>query len=187
MGQGKGESKVSAQRVATAERDAEACRLRVAGSTLEEIKNAINGIEEEGKPKYPPYRDEAHVYTQILTRIRNLPREAAEDIRTIELERLDDLQKRLWSQMLEKKDFNLVDKILKILDRRSKYLGLDADFNLREREVAIAEAQALMLEKVIDGALGDAGLDPEQLAAVREALPKHLRKVTKDRHLRAVS
>lgn len=49
--------------------------------------------------------------------------EAAEQVRQIELERLDSLMTGLW---LRRQEEGVIDRILKIQDRRARYLGLDA-------------------------------------------------------------
>jgi hypothetical protein len=48
------------------------------------------------------------------------------DILALELERLDDLLKGLWQEAVRKSpDHAAVDRVLKILERRAKLLGLD--------------------------------------------------------------
>jgi hypothetical protein len=49
----------------------------------------------------------------------------ADEVRTLELERLDRFLSYLWDK-IEQGDPVAIDKGLKIMDRRAKYLGLDA-------------------------------------------------------------
>ena len=49
----------------------------------------------------------------------------ADEVRTLELERLDRFLSYLWPK-IEQGDPTAIDKGLKIMDRRAKYLGLDA-------------------------------------------------------------
>lgn len=51
--------------------------------------------------------------------------EAAEPLRTLELERLDAMQVALWPQARQGNQ-GAVDRILRIMERRAKLLGLDA-------------------------------------------------------------
>ncbi len=51
--------------------------------------------------------------------------ELADEIRTLELDRLDALQRSVWPQA-EKGKVQAVDRILKIMERRARLLGLDA-------------------------------------------------------------
>lgn len=60
---------------------------------------------------------------QALADLRADCREAAGDVRDLELQRLDSIIEKLWP----KRDrARVVDTILRAMDRRAKYLGLDA-------------------------------------------------------------
>lgn len=57
--------------------------------------------------------------------------ESAAEVKTIELERLDRILVRLWRQAVpsdvnQPPNLKAVEQVLKIMDRRAKYLGLDA-------------------------------------------------------------
>lgn len=54
-----------------------------------------------------------------------LIRPVADEVRTLELERLDKFLLALWDK-IEQGDPIAIDRGLKIMDRRAKYLGLDA-------------------------------------------------------------
>src|SRR5699024_2045667 len=55
----------------------------------------------------------------------DIPMQQADEMRTVELSRLDRLQRAVWGKAV-KGDLQAVDRALKIIDRRSKLLGLDA-------------------------------------------------------------
>lgn len=60
-----------------------------------------------------------------LAKIQQKTTELAESVRSLELERLDKMLERL-DQKIEKGDVMAISVALKIQERRSKYLGLDA-------------------------------------------------------------
>ena len=57
--------------------------------------------------------------------IKRTMQPVADEVRTLELERLDRFLSYLWDK-IEQGDPIAIDKGLKIMDRRAKYLGLDA-------------------------------------------------------------
>ena len=57
--------------------------------------------------------------------IKRTMQPVADEVRTLELERLDRFLSYLWDK-IEQGDPVAIDKGLKIMDRRAKYLGLDA-------------------------------------------------------------
>lgn len=63
--------------------------------------------------------------SQALKRIREETNEIAEDARQLEMERLDQLWMHAY-QAVEAGDIGAIDKAVRVMDRRSKLLGLDA-------------------------------------------------------------
>jgi len=71
---------------------------------------------------------EKSVNRAIRNVVRRLEKRAADDVLTLrhmELERLDELQRALWKQAKDG-DPGAIKLILQIMERRSKYIGLDA-------------------------------------------------------------
>jgi hypothetical protein len=66
----------------------------------------------------------------VTKRIRDIPKEVADDLRTLELARLDDLQTILYNSVRmavaaeAPPPTGAIEQILRIMDRRAKYLGL---------------------------------------------------------------
>jgi hypothetical protein len=109
-------SKLSVVRVTAAERAAQALDLRKAGMTFRQIGEHM-GVT-EGR---------AHqIVTRELARLNAKRQEAAEAVTRLELERLDSLLAAVWGKA-EKGDLAAVDRVLSILARRAKLLGLDAE------------------------------------------------------------
>lgn len=87
--------------------------LRRAGVTFDQIAKSV-GYTNKGTA-YEAYR-------RALTRTLQQP---ADEVRELELDRLDRAQTAIWASVMQG-DPAAVNTLLKIMDRRSKYLGLDA-------------------------------------------------------------
>jgi hypothetical protein len=123
-------SKTSARRVEAEERRAKALALRKSGLTYRQIANAI-GVT-EGRAW--------QIVTGELARLAKQSAESADQIRTLELARLDQALTRVLPILNDATDdppehkgrsrremtLLAVDRLIKIMDRRAKYLGLDS-------------------------------------------------------------
>jgi hypothetical protein len=110
----------------TAERREHVLRLRRGGASYPEIARAM---ERQFKGRLPNGWDQRYAYKDVkreLEKLRTEINDAAEDVRQLELERLDNLLKSLWEDAYVHGDYKAVDRVLKIMDRRARYLGLDA-------------------------------------------------------------
>src|SRR5699024_8410222 len=95
-----------------AERKKNAVELRLAGASYRDIGNAL------GCSTVTAMNDCKEALAEI-------PMQQADEMRTVELSRLDLLQRAVWGKAI-KGDLQAVDRALKIIDRRAKLLGLDA-------------------------------------------------------------
>lgn len=95
-----------------AERKKNAVELRLAGASYRDIGNAL------GCSTVTAMNDCKEALAEI-------PMQQADEMRTVELSRLDRLQRAVWGKAI-KGDLQAVDRALKIIDRRAKLLGLDA-------------------------------------------------------------
>jgi len=89
--------------------------LRISGWSMPEISNFLGISTQE-------------VYTIVLQQLQewtNLTREMTEEMRTLELERLDALLKYLWPKV-QVGSPKAIEVALKITERRAKLSGLDA-------------------------------------------------------------
>lgn len=96
-------------------REAQCISLRKEGLSYRLISQQV-GITEQGVMK---------AIRRVMTRVAAQTGADVEDIKSIELERLDDMHAAIFP---DAKSGNLkaVDRVLKIMERRSAYLGLDA-------------------------------------------------------------
>lgn len=96
--------------------------------------------------KVAGYRSVGAAFAAGQEAIADIPREAADEIRSIELSRLDEIVRANWSRMLIG-DPDASNVILRAIDRRAKMLGLD----LAEPPQGIAldvRVQALLIELI---------------------------------------
>ena len=107
------EPKTSARRVVATERQRQALELRKAGASYEQIKEKLG------------YRNKTSAYKAVTSALRKMLKEPAEEVRSLEAARLDALTVKLWHDALAGQQ-GAVDRILRIMDRRAKLLGLDA-------------------------------------------------------------
>jgi hypothetical protein len=89
--------------------------LRKAGATFREIAEKLGYADQSG-----PY----WVFKRLL---KSQVKEAVDEVKQLELARLDELLLRLWPRQEDKGRVKLqvVDRILKLMERRAKLLGLD--------------------------------------------------------------
>ncbi len=97
-------------------REAEALHLRLSGATYQVIAEQL-GISAPGAYK---------VVMRACERVHAKTRESAQVVLHLELMRLDRLLFAVWPLAIEGKSLKAVDRVLKIMERRSRYLGLDA-------------------------------------------------------------
>jgi DNA-binding CsgD family transcriptional regulator len=115
------------QAIPAAERRYQALELRRSGATLRQIAKTL-GVHHTTAKKY---LDDA------MAELKASQNHAAEELRAVELDRLERLHLALWMKAIgsKKTETNLqaaepnlqaVDRILRIAERRAKLLGIDA-------------------------------------------------------------
>ena len=139
------ECKTSKHRMQALERQRRALELRTAGHSYQAIADALG------------YRGPAGAYQAVTNAATRLIQEPAEEVRRLELGRLDAMLRAIWPRV-ENGELGAISQALAIQDRRARYLGLDApvriDVEHRVREMAaemgldpdaaVAEAQAIL-------------------------------------------
>jgi len=102
-----------AKRTAEAhERQLKALNLRKSGLGYEKIAQQLG------------YADHSGAYRAVMAVLERREREPAERVRDLELERLDRMIEALWPRA-EQGELAVMDRVLKIMERRAKYAGLD--------------------------------------------------------------
>lgn len=108
-------AKTSARAIAKKERAIKVLELRRSGLNFEQIAERV------GVSPATCYRD-VHEYVEALGRHCT---EGAQQVLALELQRLDELSHALYHQA-KGGDVQAIDRYLKTMERRAKYLGLDA-------------------------------------------------------------
>lgn len=96
---------------ARAERAKRALQLRLAGATYAEIGDVL-GISQ------------GTAWKDIAREIRAIPKAEAEEYRQLEINRLDRLQRAIWEEAASG-DLKAVDRAVRIINQRSRLLGLE--------------------------------------------------------------
>lgn len=142
------------------ERQNLALSLRKAGATLEHIRVQCG------------YGSRSSVHKAIRAALDALPKENAQELRALEVARLDDLLLAYWQRA--KKDIGVAHLVLKIAERRSRLLGLDLEPETRDSGhfVVVREVPAGYLDVVTgetieklpgDGIVRDYGVSTERV------------------------
>ena len=156
-----GPPKTSAKLLLTAERRAVVLQLRKAGATYEAIATTLKA--KYGYNRLPKGWDSRYAYKDVARELKRLRTDMAIDtkaILTMELERLDTLMMAIWARSVGG-DLEAMDRVLSIMARRAKLLGLDSMLLRIE-----ADWQGEALEK---------GLNPDEL--FEWFVKKHMGKV----------
>ncbi|MFI5778687.1 helix-turn-helix domain-containing protein [Nocardia sp. NPDC051570] len=106
-----GKSKTSPVSIDKRKRMAQALQLRETGANYRQIAKALDISTST-----------AHAYVDEA--MKELTREPAESLLQLELSRLDAMLLGIWRQA-SRGDLQAIDRALKIMERRTKYTGLD--------------------------------------------------------------
>ncbi|KUG14537.1 hypothetical protein ASZ90_015822 [hydrocarbon metagenome] len=151
-----GESKTAKRFVASEGKKQKALSLRMEGRNYRDIAAAV-GVS----------LAQAHRYVSAgLEELREKNREIAEDVKVLELERLDNLFKHAY-QAVEDGEIRAIDQALKCMDRRARLLGLDAATRAEITGTLVTSGEWRELRAVLVGTLSQF---PEAQKAVLAAI-----------------
>lgn len=106
-------NKTSPSRIKAAENQALALRFRKAGYTYDDIAKRVGYASAAGAEK------------AVKAALHKMIKDDAKDVLTMELARLDDLLKGVYT-LAEIGNQGAIDRVLRIMERRASYLGIDA-------------------------------------------------------------
>jgi hypothetical protein len=129
---GRRESKTSVRRLDAVEKERQALELRKAGVTFDVIAQRLG------------YAHPSGAYRAVMSGIQKTLQQPADELRQLELARLDAMLTGLWTGARQG-NHSAVMSVLRIMERRAKLLGLDAPTVIEWRKAA-----------------QEAGLDPVQ-------------------------
>lgn len=144
-------------------REQHVLELRRAGLSFERIADEV-GI--------PGGRSDAHkIYRRAMSRTLQEP---AAEIRQLEADRLDRLQVAVWTKALSG-NLNAVDRVLRLMDRRARLLGLDHADGIAERALELEAGRIRLMAGALRRALEAIELTDEQRQQVTAVLLVELR------------
>lgn len=108
------QQKTSPKAIKAAEMGLRALELRKAGATYETIAQMLG------------YSSKATAFNAVTRIMSQSKREATKEAFEMELRRLDDLMMTLWPLARAGDNMAAIDRVLRIMERRAKLLGLDA-------------------------------------------------------------
>ena len=113
-----------------------ALKLRKAGGTYEQIAELL-GVGTTQAFRYVQHE---------LDKLRDECPEVAADVRDLELQRLDDMLHGIWEAAI-KGNTQAIQKVLSIMERRARFLGLDAP---EKRALTTPEGEAIEYDELTD-------------------------------------
>ena len=113
----RGRAKTSPASIAIVQKHGEALQLRIAGASFQTIADRLGYSGPQG------------AYEAVKSALDATIREPADELRKVDLERLERMLLGIWQQAIQG-HHGAIDKALKLLERRAKLLGLDAPTKL---------------------------------------------------------
>lgn len=101
-------------------------RLSAAQRTDEALRLRLNRVPYREIARRVGYANPGSAFRAVERALKNLPRENALALRTLELETLDAVQARIMGLVLDGRtpDLWAIDRVLAIMDRRARLMGL---------------------------------------------------------------
>lgn len=132
------------------ERERKALGLRQAGVTYPVIAEQLG------------YANKGGAYKAVRRAIRRTHQEGATELIALETSRLERLQRAVWAAAM-KGDLFAVDRVLRIMERRAKLLGLDQTADVEDRmlamQVLLQSRQLEVFESALLAMLADLRID----------------------------
>ena len=138
----RGESRTSPRRILAKQRSAQAIALRIGGATYPAIASVLG------------YNSPQAAAKAVGDSLAATVREPSDELRSLELERLDALFLALWPAA-KRGVLGAADRCLRVMERRARLLGLDAPVSFsvdwrKEAELAGFKASDLFEELVAE-------------------------------------
>lgn len=121
------------------DRDRQALELRKAGATYDQIALQLG------------YSQRSGAHHAVQRGLSDFMQPVADDVRALELARLDTLLMGLWNAA-RNGNIGAVDRAIKIMERRSAYLGLDAP---KRSEISGPDGEPIQVDQVNTIVLSD--------------------------------
>jgi len=114
------------------EREHQAFELRKAGASYEQIATQLG------------YSSKGSAHNAVMRALKKFMQEPADDVRSLEVARLDQLLLGVWQQARQG-HLGAIQSALRIMERRSAYLGLDAP---KRSELSGPDGEPIQIDQV---------------------------------------
>lgn len=98
--------------------------MSAAAKQAEALRLRAGGMDYDGIAARLGYKNRAGAHKAVMVGLQRTLQEPADELRTMEAERLDRMLEGLWEKAIEGHTWS-VDRVLNIMERRAKLLGLD--------------------------------------------------------------
>jgi len=106
----------------------QALQLRIAGVSYQSIADALG------------YKHASGAHKAVSSALKKTLQEPADDLRSLELARLDSAMQAIAASV-KQGQYGAIDRLLKIMERRAKLLGLDAPAKLDVHNEGITKVE----------------------------------------------
>lgn len=146
-------TKASSNALNTIERQARAVELRKSGHTFQQIADELGYAGHQG------------AYKAVMAALKKTLQEPTDELRSLELERLDTMLRSLWPAIIAANAYTprTVEVALKVMDRRAALLGLDAPKQVEDHRTVTITVMAQQLAE-------QTGLNEQDIIAEAEAI-----------------
>lgn len=146
-------NRASSKAISAAQRQARAVELRKAGHTFQHIADELGYAGHQG------------AYKAVMTALKKTLQEPSDELRTLEVERLDSMLNALWPQIIARNAYTprAVEVALKVMDRRAALLGLDAP-------KVVEDHRTVQITMMAERMAADTGLDKNEIIAEAERI-----------------
>jgi len=124
----------------------QALELRKGGASYQQIAQALG------------YSGPSGAFKAVETALKESKREAGEELRTLELERLDSAFLAIWTYV-KNGHLGAMDRMLRIMERRARLLGLDKPTKVQNLDIDLSKLTDEQLLRIA------AGEDPTNVLA----------------------
>ena len=161
---GTGKSQTSPARIEVDEKQIAALNLRKAGATFQEIADELG------------YASPSGAYEAVQSALKKAISEPAEELRHLELARLDEMQAAVW-EAVQAGDPDAIGSVLRIMGHRMKLLGLerrDSPIKIKLPKITSVEAAQQAIADMAEQ-ITDAELSPSDAVQVGNVIQSYLK------------
>lgn len=169
------ESENSPRKITAKDKRRRALELRKGGLSYQRI--AESPTDRAGGNHAPLYAHKGSAYKAVARALEEhqaASEETAHEVLALELARLDEMHAGVWMSAVRGDD-KAIGAALRIMERRTKYLGLDFADGLDERHLAVQEQEAARTQDAFEHALRAVGMTDDQVEEVFGHAADHLR------------